>query len=1027
MAELTIQCFGYPTLICDQAPITIDERKTLALLVYLAVTGEQHSREALSLLLWPEYDQSRAAAHLRRALWMLRRAGLDGWLNADRQTIGLRAGYRLDVIDFRHALAADCPAEAAQLYRGDFLAGLSLRDAPDFDDWRFFEAEQLRQVYAGALEELATRQCTAGEYDAALVTARRLVALDPLHEPAQRTLMQIYAAAGQPAAALRQYQECARILAAELAVEPDPETTALFEQLKQERSAGAIAVPAAAAPRHNLPVQATPFLGRTQELAAIDALAADPAVRLITICGPGGMGKTRLALAAAEHLLARPASSARAFPAGAWFVPLAELTAPAQIVPALATALGLQLNIGSGQPPLEQLITYLQRRRLLLVLDNVEHLLDINEDARLPDAAELIATLLAGAPDLLIVATSRERLHLHEEHLLTLQGLELPAGNEATETAAVKLFAQAARRTVPDFQVDAADRAAIVTVCRLVAGMPLAIELAAAWTALLTPGDIAAEITRSLDLLATDARNVPQRQRSIRAVCDAAWQRLAASDQAIYARLAVFQGGFTRQAAAEVAGATLPVLNRLAEASLLTYDRTRDRYQIHELLRQYAAERLSADASTAQRVRRSHAEYYLAMLTERNGDLSGGRQLAAAAEVAAEGANLQVAWSYALATKLPLGDGVVFEALVSFCFIQGAHQHALELTESLLAVQRRSNDSYLNPTALGRLYGVLAWCYIRSGLPDKAGAALASCDTLYARHQLQPSTSQAADPLAIRGVLALVKGDYAAAARLGTAARERAEQLQLTGSLPFAWYVLTGAAIAQGQYRAAQEYARRALVAAEDAGNRWFQAYCLNELGIIADALADYPAARRYLQQSYALRAEFADPQGMAIALNLLGRVALHQADYPAAHRHYSASVAIYRDLGDRGGLAGALYGLGLTLHRTGDHAAGCAHLREALTIAAGMHFAPLVLDILTGIAECLLAADAAERATTLLVPLLAHPASNRETSNRALALLGTAEANLSADRFAAATEAGRAVPLDRLVEQARGWVWQQT
>src|SRR5262249_1130986 len=342
--------------------------------------------------------------------------------------------------------------------------------------------------------------------------------------------------------------------------------------------------------RSNLPTYPTPLVGRTRELADLARRLDQPHTRLITITGPGGIGKTRLAIALAEPLFPTECSPARVY-----FVPLAPLRAPEQIVPALAGALDFPLDTGKQhiRSPRQQVIDYLREKQLLLVLDNVEHVLGGADESA--GAAELIAALLGAAPRLAILATSRERLKLREEHLYPLAGLDMPGAEDPSSSSAVALFVQRARALRPDLVPEQDDLSFVAQICRLVEGMPLAIELAAGWVDTLALSDIAAEIARGLDLLATELRDVPARHRSMRAVFDATWHRLGAAHQPVFARLAVFRGGGTRRAVQAVTQATLPQLHAVVGASLLQYDAERDRYTIHELLRQYAAEKLAAD------------------------------------------------------------------------------------------------------------------------------------------------------------------------------------------------------------------------------------------------------------------------------------------------------------------------------------------------------------------------------------------------------------------------------------------------
>jgi predicted ATPase len=314
------------------------------------------------------------------------------------------------------------------------------------------------------------------------------------------------------------------------------------------------------------------MIGRAQELDDLARLLGDAQVRLIIITGPGGIGKTRLAIALAEQLL-----MAERFPDGVFFVPLAPVEATERIVPALAEALDFPLEAGQqpGRSSRQQVFDYLHPKRLALVLDNVEHLL---RDTEIGDgAAELIAGVLDAAAGVAILATSRERLKLRQEHLYPLGGLDVSGAPGPESYGAVALFLQRARLLRPDFAPTADDQGVIARICRLVEGMPLAIELAAGWIDTLALADIAAEIARGLDVLATELRDVPARHRSMRAVFDATWRRLGAAEQAVFARFSVLRGGGTRSAVQAVTAATLPQLHVLVGASLLYYDTRRDR------------------------------------------------------------------------------------------------------------------------------------------------------------------------------------------------------------------------------------------------------------------------------------------------------------------------------------------------------------------------------------------------------------------------------------------------------------------
>jgi predicted ATPase/DNA-binding CsgD family transcriptional regulator len=378
--------------------------------------------------------------------------------------------------------------------------------------------------------------------------------------------------------------------------------------------------------RHNLPLPPAPLIGRTAELEALSAELNRPESRLITLTGPGGIGKTRLALELAHHNLAQ-------FADGAYFVPLQPLRSVHDISAAIIDAL-LIFQAG-GADTRQFLRQYLADRQLLLVLDNFEHLLA---------GVDLVSALLAAAPGLTILVTSREVLNLHEEWVWQVGGLDVPdpeADDQVDTYSAVELFAERARQVKHDFAL-AAEQPHVIRICQLVEGMPLALELAASWVRTLPCATIAAEINRSLGFLTARASNLPERHRNIRAVFDHSWGLMSAEAQAVFGKLSVFQGGFTFEAAQQVAGAAVPVLAELVDQSLVRRTAA-GRYDLHELLRQYGAEQLE-QAGLTEILRDDHCQYYAALMYELGIDIKGRNQLNGLNAVGADLDNFRAAW-----------------------------------------------------------------------------------------------------------------------------------------------------------------------------------------------------------------------------------------------------------------------------------------------------------------------------------------------------------------------------------------------
>jgi serine/threonine protein kinase/tetratricopeptide (TPR) repeat protein len=386
-------------------------------------------------------------------------------------------------------------------------------------------------------------------------------------------------------------------------------------------------------PKHNLPAQTTPFVGRESELGELARLIENPNTRLLSILAPGGMGKTRLAVELAERQLAR-------FEHGVYIVELAPLNAIEQIIPAIASALNFQFQ-SDGRETKQQLIDFLQNKQLLLIMDNYEHL---------GTGANLVTELLKTVSSLKILVTSRERLDQQGEALFHLSGMEFPtweSPQDALNYAAVKLFMNSARLAQPGFELTPVNLNAVARICRLVAGMPLGILLAASWLGMLTPQEIATELQKNLDFLESDSQQIPSRQRSIRVVMDYSWQQMSLPEQQVFMKLSVFRGGFTREAAESVAGANLRILMSLLNKSLLRRDTESGRYEIHELLRQYAEEQCQ-QANLLDATHDQHAQFFAEWAAKHEPDLKSVPQLETLSIMEADYLNIQSAWNWLL-------------------------------------------------------------------------------------------------------------------------------------------------------------------------------------------------------------------------------------------------------------------------------------------------------------------------------------------------------------------------------------------
>lgn len=621
MTRLSIRLFGAPQIEIDGATVALERSKTVALLAYLAATGKAHARGALALLLWPE--NANARAHLRSGIFQLRQTFGEHWFVFDRDQLALRRddAVWVDVTAFQthastlrrhnHAPGELCAAcrraaeEAVTLYHGDFLADVTLDACPEFDLWLVTQREHLRLAAATLLSALVDAHAAGHAWDAAIDCARRWLALDPLDEAAHRKLMQLYGWSGRRTLALRQYAECERILRDELDTPPSEETEALLRAIREGEISAKIATALETAPSDhpiaphtNLPASLTRLIGREAEVRAVVDLVRRDGVRLLTLTGPGGVGKSSLSLAVAAALLPH-------FDDGIFFVSLAPIRDADLIAETIARVLDVRAT--PQQTHLAALQHALRNRRLLLLLDNFEHVLA---------AAPIVAELLGACPRLGVLVTSREPLRLYGEREYAVPGLRVPvaAASLTAETivasSAVQLFAQRAQAVRGDFALDAATIPPVVQICRRLDGLPLAIELAAARMRHFTAPELLrrfgaayagnGEAPATLTLLKSDLRNAPDRHRSLWAAIAWSYDLLNAEEQAIFRRLAVFVGGWTVEAAQAVCrdGLTLDIeeaLWSLLDKQLIHHAEAgadTPRFTMLETLREFGLEQL---------------------------------------------------------------------------------------------------------------------------------------------------------------------------------------------------------------------------------------------------------------------------------------------------------------------------------------------------------------------------------------------------------------------------------------------------
>lgn len=697
---------------------------------------------------------------------------------------------------------------------------------------------------------------------------------------------------------------------------------------------------------HQLPPALTPFIGREREYTCLLDRLYNPAQRLVTVIGPGGVGKTRLAVQAAQACT--PCNdTVSPFTHGVYFVPLSTCDARRPLESTLATAIAaaLDLPLTGPEDSIDQLRDYVREKALLLVLDNIEHLVA---------SASFLMTLLRDAPHMKMLVTSRERLNLMGEAMVVLDGLDVPAPDQASDPAiiaqadSVRLFVQLARAMVSDFALTDQNAAAVVQICRLVEGLPLGIELAAHWSRVLSCADIAHEIAQNLDFLASTMHDLPKRHQSLRAVFASSWQLLTEAEQQTLRQLSVFRGGFTREAAATVTDASLPLLTALVDKSLVRRvvagTNTVVRYEIPEVLRQYAFEQLNQAQDAAVSIER-HATYYLEVLASYRDALRGAGQRAALDAIYGDIAQIRAAWDWAVQHGDSQQIGRCADALFHFYNIRSWFQEGADAFGQALHVLADCRCSGPAAEVRGVVLAQYGWFVFQLGRPGEA------CSLLEESLATLRAVGAQAKLVFTLNHLAAVYSYLGAYPRTQTLCKESLRTALELGDLyaqNVACNVLSQTAYADGSYKTAQVWSQQCLVLEQQIGNRWSLAFSLANLGKVVYALGNYDEASCLFVQSLQIRREMNDTRGVATCLQRLGDIAVAQNDLDQARHHYDQSLALFREIGNRWGMAATLTSLGQLALAQNNAVAASNALQEALRLALHLDALPQVLVIFT-------------------------------------------------------------------------------
>ncbi|HSH02319.1 MAG TPA: tetratricopeptide repeat protein [Anaerolineae bacterium] len=844
---------------------------------------------------------------------------------------------------------------------------------------------------------------------------------------------------------------------------------------------------------NNLAPQPTRFIGRERELATIVEHLTEETSRLVTLVGPGGIGKTRLAVQAALHVVDQDKKLPKThqiFRHGACFISLASLQTADFIVSTIADI--LDFSFFSGEDTEEQLLSFLANKKMLLIFDNLEHFVE---------EVDLLAKILSRAPGVKILATSRERLSLQGEWVIEVRGLQYPqidgdqmpiqvarilrtyditasgdlqidanvaksgedGDHDAADYSALQLFFQSASRVSSTFEPTETDIPYIVEICRLVEGIPLAIELAASWARVLTCEEIATEISKGYDFLATSWRDIPERHRSLQAVFNYSWGLLSPKEQDTIRKLAVFENGFNREGAEYVANTNLHTLLALVDKSLLQRQPVKRegaslRYEMHNLLQQYARDKLKAQKEEEEETRGRLCSYFGDVLNKNRPYLRSQKQTEILEAISEDMENIRAGWNWAVSHKLyrelnnyeeglfyfydtrswvqegeeafrvalntlnvvvaenateeiQALQGKVQARLGRFCYRMGDYEQARLLLQLALSIAQQYDIAHEVAFCLNHLGNVARRLNEYTEAQQLCNQALIIC-------RAKNFNWGKAEALQILGDVAEeASGDYEESKRLhqeGLAiSKELGDQRGIAASLNKLGYLYWHL----GDYELAQQNCAESLRICQDVGDRWGLSMTLKNLGNIAWAQGNNEQATDYYSAGLTISREIGHKWGVAVFYNNLGNVAWREERYEDAEKLCQQSLQLWREMKFQAGMAGSLDTLASISRAMGNLQASQKYHQEALQISIDIQAIPLALEILSGLVVLLQEQNEDVLAVKILSFVLQHSAADQVTKDKANTLLAGLATQLSPSMFAQAQKDGRVWTLNAIAQ----------
>lgn len=910
----------------ERQPIHLPTRKVESLFAFLVLHPEEHAREKLAALFWGDFPDLQARTSLRTALTTLRKHLGEHLFLADSRSVQLNPDYPLwvDALEFEKQVTkfiSESPLDPGtvdlQLYQGDLLADL-------YDDWVEPKREHYRDLYLSTLLRLTDYFRSRSQYENAVQVAQKLLMSDPGNERAHQHLMFCYLALGNRSAALRQYEECERILRDDLGVSPMPETLRLHERIKESITEQK--------PREamltNVPIPLTSFIGRQRELEEVKRLLFN--TRLLTLRGAGGCGKTRLAIQVATDLVER-------FKDGVWWVELAPLMDEMLVPQVVASALGIREM--ANQSLIEALTSFLREKNLLLVLDNCEHLIGA--------CAQFAQAVLSVCPNVKILTTSRQRIGLTGETVWRVPELSMPDLQHVPSAEllmgydGIRLFVERAAAVASGFLLTEENASAVAQLCIRLDGIPLAIELAAACIEVLAVEEIIAHLEDRFRLLMGGSRTALPRHRTLQATMDWSYELLSKEEQMLLRRLSVFAGSCSLEAAESICSGggiekdqVLNLLGSLIDKSLVTleaYGGTA-RYGLLDTIREYGRVKLQQSAES-QWVQNRHLEFFLTLAEQAEAKLLGAEQLVWVRRLQVEHANLRTALRWSEGDQYGVEAGLrLAGALWRFWEICGYLSEGREWLATLL-----SNTKAREGSTEARARALTAAGRLALFQGDFSAAWLLLEEGLAIWQDLGP-LGQWGVAISLMGIgrVAFRQDNYARAEVLFEESLATFRGVGSTGKWGVAASLMGLGAVAatQGDYARAWALNDESLGVCRELGDKVGMAASLKYLADIAYRQGDYDRTLALTEESLAMSKELGDKVGIGMSLNHLGDVAYHYGDYARALALYGESLEIFKEVGVKGSIAMSLNDMGQVALAQGNSSWALALFSQSLSLA---------------------------------------------------------------------------------------------